>query len=396
MRTKTFKNGFTLVELAIVLTITALLIGSYFAVYDRSTKKNSERITEERLDVIEKAILSYYNKNGVLPCPAPINSTGAAIGAATDCSAGAVSGVTDFGQTRQGGVPIQELNLSPQYFIDGWNNRIGYTVIRDLSTTVNTFNNYSTVGTDITIIDDSGATYNQGETAAFVIWSYGNKGEGATTLSGATPLSCTVNQDGENCDNDSTFRDQFKDFTNGSTSYYDDILKWKSLTQVKIQGDYYGTGGGFKQKYGLWSDQRTGTSNQPASSGWTALTFPTQLFNSTAGVTVIGSTITLPEGEYILQSHVVACGLGSFFTIHYNNSTGNADGHGSLEYASNLGSGSCRTSVAKSRLSIPFGGLTYTVWGNGSIANGVDGYGRSVNGFDTYSYRFLEVWEITN
>ena len=56
--------------------------------------------------------LDFIKKLNLPPSP---GDSGAAIGAATDCSAGAVSGVTDFGQTRQGGVPIQELNLSPQY-----------------------------------------------------------------------------------------------------------------------------------------------------------------------------------------------------------------------------------------------------------------------------------------
>jgi len=399
MKNQTSKFGFTLVELAIVLTITSLLLGSYFAIYERSTTTNSERITNQRLDVIEQAVLAYYHKTGFLPCPAQTTVTGALVGSTTNCSAAAPAGTVDVGAgsdtVRIGAVPTGSLNLENQYFTDGWGNRFGYAIVKDMGTTIRNFNNYTSATSVITIVDDAGVAYNNG-IGAFVIWSHGADGNGATTLNAQTPIACGGNLDSENCDNDATFRDMFSNLTKGSVLYFDDIVRWKTYNQLKQQGDYHGSGSGYAQRIGIWSDERIGVSNQPKAVGWQALGFPDELFNSTTGVTVSGTTITFPEGEYIVKTHVIGCGILSFWAMQYDNNTAFVHGVPSVEHASQLGNTNCRASAANSKLVVGPGGLSMTVWMNSTGAQATYGLGRSINHGIPYSYRFLEVWEITN
>ena len=83
-------KGFTLVEIAIVLTVAGILL--YAAVNIGAARYESSRIveTQKRLDVIENALSIYVKSNHKFPCPA--NGT-AAVGSAS-FGVSAISGVT--------------------------------------------------------------------------------------------------------------------------------------------------------------------------------------------------------------------------------------------------------------------------------------------------------------
>lgn len=72
MRTRsacTPENGFTLVELAIVMVIVALLLGGIMSTLSTQRDIANTRETQKRLSEIHDALLGFAAANGRLPCP---------------------------------------------------------------------------------------------------------------------------------------------------------------------------------------------------------------------------------------------------------------------------------------------------------------------------------------
>lgn len=115
-------SGFTLVELAIVLVIVALLSGGLMMTLSAQQENIASTETKRRLDDIREALLGYVAANGRLPCPAVPSTTGVESpvggGACTNPRDGLLPGVT--------------LGLTPTdqngYVLDGWGNPIRYAV----------------------------------------------------------------------------------------------------------------------------------------------------------------------------------------------------------------------------------------------------------------------------
>lgn len=138
--------GFTLVEIAIVLLIVALLLRGLLATLSGQIDQRRVSETSKQLDEIKEALIGYAIVNGRLPCPATTSSNG---------TESPVSGVncTIF---YNGYVPASTLGLagtdSSGFAVDSWGNRIRYAVTSWSSTSpaVNnvftTTNGMSTVG----------------------------------------------------------------------------------------------------------------------------------------------------------------------------------------------------------------------------------------------------------
>jgi general secretion pathway protein G len=61
------KNGFTLIEILIVLTIIGILVGLALPQYKYSLKKGRETVLKENLFVLRKLIDQYYTDKGKYP-----------------------------------------------------------------------------------------------------------------------------------------------------------------------------------------------------------------------------------------------------------------------------------------------------------------------------------------
>jgi len=127
MLTKNRISGFTLVEMAMVLMIVALLLGGLIPTL--SAQMESQRINETRksLAEIQEALVGFAIINGRLPCPAdPTVATGTA-GAGTErtppCTAG----------NSTGALPWVTLGVSET---DAWGNRYTYRVSSDFADAV--------------------------------------------------------------------------------------------------------------------------------------------------------------------------------------------------------------------------------------------------------------------
>lgn len=115
-------KGFSLVELAVVMTIVALLLGGLIYTLSAQTEQRSFEETRRRLEQARELLLGYAVVNGRLPCPATAASAGdeSPIGGGT-CTTGYAGWLPaktiGFPQVDAGG-----------YAIDVWGNRIRYAV----------------------------------------------------------------------------------------------------------------------------------------------------------------------------------------------------------------------------------------------------------------------------
>jgi len=143
-RSRVRPSGFTLVELAVVLTIVAFLLASLMLTLSAQTEQRNLDETRRRLETARELILSYAAVNGRLPCPARSAATAAPVtvsgdevrNSATnpDCVGDAV---TDYYGGTSGGVTLGLLPARTIGFqqvdpgglaIDAWGNRIRYAV----------------------------------------------------------------------------------------------------------------------------------------------------------------------------------------------------------------------------------------------------------------------------
>src|ERR1700757_1864892 len=73
------QSGFTLVELAVVLTIVGFLLASLMYTLSAQTAQRNFDDTRRRLEQARELVLSFAIVNGRLPCPARSMSAGAEV-----------------------------------------------------------------------------------------------------------------------------------------------------------------------------------------------------------------------------------------------------------------------------------------------------------------------------
>ena len=115
-------RGFTLAELAVVMMIVALLLGSMMYTLSVQLEQRAIEETRSRLEAARQLLLSFAIVNGRLPCPA----TAASLGAEDPLGGGTCT--TPYG----GFLPARTIGYqvvdAGGYAIDSWNNRIRYAV----------------------------------------------------------------------------------------------------------------------------------------------------------------------------------------------------------------------------------------------------------------------------
>jgi prepilin-type N-terminal cleavage/methylation domain-containing protein len=122
------QHAFTLVELAVVLAIVGLLLGSLMYTLSAQTEQRAREQTQRTLDQAREALLGYAIANGRLPCPASAGSLGIE----------SPAGGGDCTNYYNGFLPAVTLGFQPMdsqgFALDAWNNRIRYAVARNLNT----------------------------------------------------------------------------------------------------------------------------------------------------------------------------------------------------------------------------------------------------------------------
>lgn len=271
--------GFTLVEMAIVLLISGMLMTMVAAFTRNYYSKLQEERTLENIRLAESAIVVFVGNTGRYPCPADptLPPTDVNYGREQcrtlplpiDCSSGVPAGLkcTNVSSRDSDGdgrpevvmigmVPVktiygavvEDVNFREKHGLDGYGNRLTYAVTEIMTSTAN--NSFNPINYDLGAIRVDDARYTRltspASTAHFVLVSHGENGEGAYSQQGTEIPGCTVviagvpspapegeyggvNPEKENCDrNDAIFVDDVKSLNWSGNSYFDDIVVFRS------------------------------------------------------------------------------------------------------------------------------------------------------------------------
>lgn len=237
----TQQNGFSLVELSVVLSIIAVLIGASIILTNKQLLTNQLNHSHDKLEAISEAIQQHLALSGDMPCPAPFNAalSSATFGVSTVCADAAVAGETiDIDNIRIGTVPTRSLNIPDDYMFDAWDMRITYAVVKELAT-IGSFDGYTIPATSVITINDKYAvaqldTTNNVDTVAYILISHGKDKAGARNKTGTTTNTCAdTNLDDENCGHDdAVFISTPPQTQTTGASYTDDITFWQTYTQI--------------------------------------------------------------------------------------------------------------------------------------------------------------------
>ena len=113
------QTGFTLVELAVVVFVVALILGSILVPLSSQVEQRQFAETQRQLEEIKEAIIGFAITNGVLPCPDKTTPAGV--------------GVQNDGQEDQSGACVATEGNLPWITLglgtsDSWGNRFRYRV----------------------------------------------------------------------------------------------------------------------------------------------------------------------------------------------------------------------------------------------------------------------------
>jgi prepilin-type N-terminal cleavage/methylation domain-containing protein len=222
------EQGFTLVEMALVLLIVGLLLGGMLVPLSAQMEQRNNSDTQKALSEIKEAIIGYALANGQLPCPAdPTIATGSV-------GAGLSRATCTTVLTSTGVVPWATLGVNET---DAWGNRFTYRVTSDFAAPIGT-GSYGgctpsptptlatfalcSVGNLNVLSAATGGTTVAGNVPAVII-SHGKNSAGAYTTQG-TQLAVGSNPDElENSDADNKY------VSHTPTATFDDMVVWISL-----------------------------------------------------------------------------------------------------------------------------------------------------------------------
>lgn len=196
-------KGFTLIELAIMLTVTGLImVGGFEAIRLQLAKHKIEQ-TQDAMQEVQHALLGFVTVNGRLPYAAPNDN----------------SGQEDSGRYI-GLLPWNTLGVKS---VDYWGHAYTYHVTEAFA---NTGGDFSTESGDLTV-KTVGCTTDMLTLLPLIVVSHGQNGQGAYMKNGTQLAGATDVGELENSDDDHTN----KNYCYGG----DDILMWISTDLLKYQ-----------------------------------------------------------------------------------------------------------------------------------------------------------------
>jgi prepilin-type N-terminal cleavage/methylation domain-containing protein len=232
-----YHNGFTLLELSIVLIIIAIITGMAMQMSVSVIATARLSATQQKMNIIEAALMQYRTANDRIPCPGDLTlapgSSNYGIEAANPgiCTGGAPSanftatGVTNsFSASAEGALPAVTLGLSPDFMVDGWGNKFRYAVDANM-TAYSAFVNtpVGCIQGAITVNDANGNARSSGSIYALI--SHGANGHGAYTNNGAIFNAGSTNANEQiNCHCDS----------NGNTTTVSGVQTTNAATYVQM------------------------------------------------------------------------------------------------------------------------------------------------------------------
>ena len=135
-----YKRGFTLLEMSIVLIIISIVSVGAMVVFAESLAASQSRDTAAKLVAIQNALYEFRTANNRLPCPADVTlalthaNFGVEVAGPGSCSSANYVNTAGLStDPREGMVPTRTLRLPDDYAIDSWGRRIMYAVAKDMT-----------------------------------------------------------------------------------------------------------------------------------------------------------------------------------------------------------------------------------------------------------------------
>ncbi len=222
--------GFTLVEIAVVMVVIALLLGGLLVPLSAQVELRRTSDTQKYLDEIRETLIGFAVSNGRLPCPAT------AVSAGVESPSGGGACTNNY----NGFVPAATLGLAvvddQGFAIDPWGNRVRYAVTSANGNAFTTVNGMSTTGlgtlapnllicstaTGISATScAAGSALTSGVPA--IIYSTGKNGG-----YGGTGLDEAANPNANSANNDRVFVSHVPSPSSAPNGEFDDIVTWLS------------------------------------------------------------------------------------------------------------------------------------------------------------------------
>lgn len=264
--------GFTLVEMSMVLIIMSVVIGGGFSFATGHMERKKRELTEQRMDIIERALLDFRSSQNRMPCPADgsVNPDNAIYGIEAEnlgsCTGG--SPEANFTGARHvtkpgnpvtsvvgGTIPVVTLGLPKEIGLDGWGNKFSYHVDAR-ATEQSAFSDYTIANSNCfsLIVDDERTWTADADRnylsfhAVYVLMSHGKDGHGAFSVGGPRQNAAVTNQyqlQNANFDSagaETTYNNLFHLISNredpdDSKENYDDIVRFKNRVQLRTTQD---------------------------------------------------------------------------------------------------------------------------------------------------------------
>ena len=213
------QQGFSLVEMAIVLVIVGLMIGGLITPLATQMEQRRGSETQKAMDEAREALIGYALRYGYLPCPAISAANGLEDRAEQRCRNG----------KRQGFLPWATLGVAKS---DSWNHLFRYSVTPAFSDSGTLFT--LTTARDISVLTRDGAGRPAPATAAndipAVIMSHGKNGLGGTSEQGSRSPNPPAGSGDErlNASLGTTFVSRGADAGGERGGEFDDIIVWLS------------------------------------------------------------------------------------------------------------------------------------------------------------------------
>jgi prepilin-type N-terminal cleavage/methylation domain-containing protein len=218
-------SGFTLVEMAIVLFIVALLLGGLMPTIASQVEQRQTNETRKQLDEIKEALIGYAIAKGNFPCPAISASDGA--------ENRNVSGACN---QRQGYIPWSELGVAK---LDAWGRIIRYSAT-PLYTNTNPLTKFKLGDArDITISTRNAAdalvNLSNSIDIPVVILSHGKNGYGATLDNGTAvgdPSATNTDEKTNYAAAGTSFVSKDQSARTTGSGEFDDLVGWISANTL--------------------------------------------------------------------------------------------------------------------------------------------------------------------
>jgi prepilin-type N-terminal cleavage/methylation domain-containing protein len=225
------QRGFSIIEMAVVLLVITLLLGSLLVPLATQVEQRQVSETERALEEIREALLGFAAAKGYLPCPdRATGGTGGANDTAND-------GVEDFNAAGNCTAPNGEGNLPWATLgvvgTDVWGNRFHYEPATTFAqrAPAATFTLTST-SASLRVCTTNACTTQltvAGDGPVAVVFSHGKNGFGAINgnTGTANPAPTSPDEQG-NTDGGSNFNSRAHTRAGSPAGEYDDILIWIS------------------------------------------------------------------------------------------------------------------------------------------------------------------------